>query len=71
MDMLEGLKFKLENKGYRIELSNEFNYGIRMNLRRDKGYKTMDHGTIFLQKEDIDSLIEGLIYMNENINRLD
>ena len=42
-----------------------------MNLRRDKGYKTMDHGTIFLQKEDIEALIEGLTYMKENINWLE
>ena len=71
MDMLEGLNIKLENKGYRIALSNEFNHGIRMNLRRDKGYKTMDHGTIFLQKEDVEALIEGLTYMKENINWLE
>lgn len=71
MDMLEVLNIELEKKGYRIELSNEFNYGIRMNLRRDKGYKTMDHGTIFLRKEDIEALIEGLTYMKENINWLE
>ena len=31
----------------------------------------MDHGTIFLQKEDVEALIEGLTYMKENINWLE
>lgn len=68
MDIYGGIEINLEEKQYRIELINESNYGIRMNLRRDIGHKTKDHGSIFLQKEDIDSLIEALNHMKENIN---
>ena len=68
MDIYEGININLKGTQYRIELINESNYGIRMNLRRDIGSKTKEHGSIHLQKEHIDSLIDGLNYMKENIN---
>lgn len=68
MDMFEGLDINLHDKQYRIELINGVNRGVRMNLRRDIGSKTKDHGSIFLTKEDIDSLIDALTYMKNNIN---
>lgn len=55
-----GIKVELKQKGYSIELVNHLDIGIDMNLI---GNYNKNHGSMYLNMEDIDRLIEGLQFM--------